>query len=48
MATKANDLVISYIVHPGMVDAKTYEPLQNALDEGYRVADVIQTAVNRE
>jgi len=44
MANKSVDLVISYIVNSGQVDARSYKPLQDALEEGYRVLDILPTA----
>ena len=43
MADKAKDLVISYAVQYGKIDETAYPQLQQALDNGYRVVDVIAT-----
>jgi hypothetical protein len=45
MAEKPTDKVVSYVVaHNGIVSA-SYEPLEQALKEGYRVVDVFTTPV---
>jgi hypothetical protein len=43
-ASKANDLVISYLVHHADVDEKAHRQLQEALEAGYRVVDLLSTA----
>ena len=43
MADKANDLVISYTVD-SQGNLGNYEPLQNALESGYRVVDMFTDA----
>lgn len=44
MADKALDLVISYAAHPNG-NVQGYDPLQTALDDGYRVVDVFTNPI---
>ncbi len=42
---KAHDLVISYCVAYNRVLEETHKPLQDALDNGYRVIDITSTPI---